>query len=72
MAAKEAGKCRCGCGSVVRRGGQWMPGHDHRAVQSRIRTDFGNVSQFLDWYDGREGRNARKPAGASRTRHAAA
>jgi hypothetical protein len=31
--------------------GQWLPGHDHRAVHQRIRRDHGNVAEFIDWYD---------------------
>ena len=43
-------KCKCGCGQPVTRG-QWLPGHDHRAVHQRIRRDHGNVAEFIDWYD---------------------
>jgi hypothetical protein len=43
--------CRCGCGSTVARG-EWVQGHDQRAIHDRIRADFGgSVSKFIDWYD---------------------
>ena len=43
--------CRCGCGETVERG-EWVVGHDQRAIHQRIRTDFGgSVSRFIDWYD---------------------
>lgn len=51
MAAAQQTKCKCGCGQVVARG-QWLPGHDHRAVHHRIKRDHGNVAAFIDWYDG--------------------
>lgn len=43
--------CRCGCGETVSRG-EWVQGHDQRAIHARIRNDFnGSVSKFIDWYD---------------------
>jgi len=43
--------CRCGCGTTVARG-DWVQGHDQRAIHQRIREDFGgSVSRFIDWYD---------------------
>ncbi len=43
--------CRCGCGATVSRG-EWLQGHDQRAIHDRIRADFGgSVSRFIDWYD---------------------
>jgi hypothetical protein len=43
--------CRCGCGETVGRG-EWVQGHDQRAIHTRIREDFGgSVSRFIDWYD---------------------
>lgn len=43
--------CRCGCGEIVARG-EWVQGHDQRAIHRRIREDFnGSVSAFIDWYD---------------------
>ena len=43
--------CRCGCGETIERG-EWVMGHDQRAIHQRIRTDFdGSVSRFIDWYD---------------------
>jgi hypothetical protein len=43
--------CRCGCGETVGRG-EWVVGHDQRAIHQRIRADFGgSVSRFIDWYD---------------------
>jgi hypothetical protein len=43
--------CRCGCGETVARG-EWLQGHDQRAIHQRIREDFnGSVSAFIDWYD---------------------
>lgn len=43
--------CRCGCGTTVARG-DWVQGHDQRAIHDRIRADFGgSVSRFIDWYD---------------------
>jgi hypothetical protein len=32
--------------------GEWLQGHDQRAIHNRIRADFdGSVSRFIDWYD---------------------
>jgi hypothetical protein len=43
--------CRCGCGETIGRG-EWVMGHDQRAIHQRIRADFGgSVSRFIDWYD---------------------
>jgi hypothetical protein len=43
--------CRCGCGGTVARG-EWVQGHDQRAIHDRIRADFGgSVGKFIDWYD---------------------
>jgi hypothetical protein len=47
----DHGTCRCGCGKAVERG-EWVQGHDQRAIHDRIRSDFGgSVSRFIDWYD---------------------
>jgi hypothetical protein len=47
----DGGVCRCGCGQPVARG-DWVQGHDQRAIHDRIRADFGgSVSRFIDWYD---------------------
>jgi hypothetical protein len=47
----DEGLCRCGCGETVSRG-EWVQGHDQRAIHARIRKDFnGSVSKFIDWYD---------------------
>lgn len=47
----DATTCRCGCGETVTRG-DWLQGHDQRAIHDRIRADFGgSVSKFIDWYD---------------------
>lgn len=49
--AVDAATCRCGCGKTVGRG-EWLQGHDQRAIHERIRADFGgSVSRFIDWYD---------------------
>lgn len=43
--------CRCGCGGTVSRG-EWVQGHDQRAIHQRIRDDFdGSIGAFIDWYD---------------------
>jgi hypothetical protein len=42
--------CRCGCGEPVR--GDFLPGHDQRAIHDRIDRYFnGSVVTFLDWID---------------------
>lgn len=47
----DASVCRCGCGETVARG-EWVQGHEQRAIFDRIRADFaGSVSRFIDWYD---------------------
>jgi hypothetical protein len=47
----DAGVCRCGCSEPVTRG-DWVQGHDQRAIHNRIRADFGgSVRRFIDWYD---------------------
>lgn len=41
--------CRCGCGGTVA-GGDFLPGHDQRAIHDRI-NQIGTVADFLDWFD---------------------
>lgn len=42
--------CGCGCEQVTER--DFVPGHEIRAVQARVRTHFGgNVASFLAWLD---------------------
>lgn len=43
--------CSCGCGQQVAKENSWAPGHDHRAIHTRITRDHGNVAAFIDWYD---------------------
>ena len=43
--------CACGCGQLIAKNQLWSPGHDHRAVQGRIKRDFGSVAAFIEWYD---------------------
>jgi hypothetical protein len=51
MAAQtKVRKCACGCGTTILRG-QWVTGHDHRAVHQRIKKHHGDVAGFIDWYD---------------------
>lgn len=46
----EAGQlCRCGCGETTT-GGDFVPGHDQRAIHERI-ARIGTVAEFLDWMD---------------------
>ncbi|MGN2642437.1 hypothetical protein ACTD5D_40945 [Nocardia takedensis] len=43
-------ECGCGCGQVGYR--DFLPGHDVRAIQSRVRTLFaGSALSFLEWVD---------------------
>ena len=56
--------CACGCNGTVAKNQLWLPGHDHRAVQSRIKRDFGGVVSFIEWYD----RVMAKKAAAAATR----
>lgn len=44
----DVGSCRCGCGGAVK--GDFLPGHDQRAIHERI-GKFGSVAKFLDWFD---------------------
>jgi hypothetical protein len=41
--------CRCGCGELTTRG-DFIPGHDQRAIHERI-ARIGTVAEFLDWMD---------------------
>jgi hypothetical protein len=42
--------CLCGCGEAA--AGDWLPGHDQRAIHQRIARDFGgSVKRFIEWYD---------------------
>ena len=41
--------CRCGCGGSVT-GGDFLPGHDQRAIHDRI-SQIGTVADFLHWFD---------------------
>lgn len=46
----EAGQpCRCGCGEMTT-GGDFVPGHDQKAIHERI-ARIGTVAEFLDWMD---------------------
>lgn len=56
-------QCACGCGTAITKG-QWVPGHDHRAIHTRIARDHGNVAAFIEWYD----KVAAKKAAAAATR----
>jgi hypothetical protein len=42
------GTCHCGCGATTQ--GDWLPGHDQRAVHEAINAHFRTVVEFLDWY----------------------
>lgn len=42
-------ECACGCGEEITRG-DWIPGHDQRALHSRIAT-IGTVKEFIEWFD---------------------
>lgn len=42
--------CRCDCGILLTGPGQFVPGHDQRAVHARI-AQVGTVADFLDWFD---------------------
>lgn len=50
--------CRCGCGETTT-AGEFIPGHDQRAIHERI-ARIGTVADFLDWMD------VVRPAAASR------
>jgi hypothetical protein len=42
--------CGCGCEQVTER--DFVPGHDIRAIQHRVREHFGgNLTSFLAWLD---------------------
>jgi hypothetical protein len=41
--------CRCGCGESTT-AGDFVPGHDQRAIHERI-ARIGTVAEFLDWMD---------------------
>lgn len=41
--------CRCGCGEMTT-AGDFVPGHDQRAIHERI-ARIGTVAEFLDWMD---------------------
>ncbi|MEV0702647.1 hypothetical protein AB0I53_32655 [Saccharopolyspora sp. NPDC050389] len=42
--------CACGCGEATDR--DFLPGHDVRAIQARVREHFhGSALSFIDWVD---------------------
>ncbi|MFE3194539.1 tetratricopeptide repeat protein [Nocardia sp. NPDC059240] len=44
-------QCYCGCGEFTT-SGDFLPGHDVRALQDRVRLFFGSSAKdFLDWFD---------------------
>lgn len=44
------GPCHCGCGQSTDR--DFLPGHDVRAMQARVRGHFnGSALQFIEWVD---------------------
>lgn len=44
------GPCHCGCGKVTDR--DFLPGHDVRAMQARVREHFnGSPLRFIQWVD---------------------
>lgn len=46
-------KCACGCGGEVKTDRAFLPGHDQRAVHSRIAEGWGDVLKFIEWFDAR-------------------
>lgn len=49
-------ECVCGCGGKVSRSSQFLPGHDQRAVHTRITAQWGSTTGFLRWFDETFGR----------------
>jgi hypothetical protein len=43
--------CACGCGAPVSASRAFLPGHDQRAIHSRIVKGWGDTLGFIDWFD---------------------
>lgn len=43
--------CACGCGELVPANRAFAPGHDQRAIHSRITKQWGGTLGFIDWFD---------------------
>lgn len=52
----DAGACGCGCGATVTGNRSFLPGHDQRAIHSRITETWGSAIEFVRWYDSEHGR----------------
>ncbi|WP_174492004.1 hypothetical protein [Amycolatopsis japonica] len=52
--------CGCGCGAIGRR--DFLPGHDVRAIQARVRANFHSPLEFIRWVDAQLGTNASTPS----------
>lgn len=42
-------KCACGCGGDTDK--DFLPGHDQRAIHTRISSQFRSVADFIRWFD---------------------
>lgn len=47
----EGSTCACGCGEPVSNNRSFLPGHDQRAVHSRIARRWGGTLGFIEWFD---------------------
>jgi hypothetical protein len=43
--------CACGCGGAVSAHRAFLPGHDQKAIHSRIVERWGDTLGFIVWYD---------------------
>jgi hypothetical protein len=43
--------CACGCGGVLGTSRAFIPGHDHKAIHSRITRQWGSTLAFIEWFD---------------------
>ncbi|MGK4593963.1 hypothetical protein [Amycolatopsis sp. w19] len=52
--------CGCGCGAIGRR--DFLPGHDVRAIQARVRANFHSPLEFIRWVDAHVGSTSSMPS----------
>lgn len=43
--------CACGCGEAVPANRTFLPGHDQKAIHTRITRQWGGTLGFIEWFD---------------------
>lgn len=62
---EQSRTCACGCGGTVTGSRAFLPGHDQRAIHTRIAARWGDTLGFISWYDDTFGAPLPAPAAAS-------